>query len=495
MLVRHLLALSVVTATASSAYGQSHVHHYRTVAGILLCNCGGLGGTHGNLPVVGLPPKSRQGGGELLFNANATGVRTQPMGMTPVTPGSNAPPPLFPSSSVAAPLYSSRPQAAAKLYLDFDGIDFQGTWGNTGRSPGVVPRYNTDGDASSFSPGELTAIYEIYSRVAEAYSPFNVDVTTVDPGTPSARRSVRVVIGGSNGWFGGGGGVAYIGSFTYADYSYGTAWVFPENLGGGNAKFVADAAIHEAGHTFGLFHQQQINANGVVVSEYRTSENDAVSAPNMGVAYYRDRGVWSNGNIGYGNSQFIRQDDFAQLASTSAAPYNHPVLGTSSFNGFGVRADDFANTFAAATAIPPAVDGGLFGAPTPRVLSISGVIERITDVDMFSFSLGGGDVSIDIDNALFGAMLDTRLMLYSSTGTLLETVNPPISAGVAGLGLDVRWTGFLDGGTYYVGVAGAGNYGDLGQYTLSVFLPFSSVPEPGFVLSLLIMLPLASRRR
>ncbi|MCP9861413.1 zinc-dependent metalloprotease family protein [Cyanobium sp. Cruz-8H5] len=401
----------------------------------------------------------------------------------------------MPSSSLAVPAFSSRPQATAKLFLDFDGIAFEGTWGNTGRAPGVVPAYANDGNTSSFTASELNSISEIYQRVAEAFSPFNVDVTTVDPGTPTAGQSVRIVIGGNNAWYGGGGGVAYIASYTYANYSFGTAWVFPDNLGGGNPKFVADATIHEAGHTFGLYHQQQRNADGTLVSEYRSAENDAISAPNMGVAYYRDRGVWSNGTIGYENNQFINQDDLAQLGSSASSPYNHPRLGTGYANGFGLRADDFGGSIAGATPLPNSPGESIFSSPGPRVLSISGVIERVTDVDMFSFSVFGGDVTIRVDNAPFGAMLDARLLLYNSTGALLASVDPAISTSTAGLGLDAWWTGPLDAGLYYVGVGSAGNYGDVGQYTLSIMLPFATVPEPASAAIALSVLPLLCRRR
>lgn len=494
MPVRNLMVIFAVTAIPTAAYAQNSHHNPILVGGIPLCSCGTFGGSHGNLPTIGAQPKSPVGNGELLYSPRTTGAFTNSSPAFPASPASS-PPAAEPASSASVTAYSSRPQATAKLFLDFDGITFAGTWGSTGRSPGVVPRYTTDGNTSGFSANEQQQIFEIYSRVAEAYSPFNVDVTTIDPGTPSAGQSVRIVIGGSNAWYGGGGGVAYIGSFTYANYSYGTAWVFPDNLGGGNPKYVADAAIHEAGHTFGLYHQQQRSANGQLNAEYREAENDPISAPYMGVSYYRDRAVWSNGVIGFDNNQLIYQDDLAQIGSTASAPYNHPFMGSSSSNGFGRRADDFGNTTATATPLPAASGGGIFGAPTPRILSITGVIERNTDIDMFSVWIGGGDVTINVDNALFGAMLDTRLLLYSETGLLLTSVNPAISTNTPGLGLDASWTGFLDLGTYYIGVGSAGGYSDLGQYTLTVLLPFSSVPEPAAALLFLGLAPLAFRRR
>jgi hypothetical protein len=77
----------------------------------------------------------------------------------------------------------------------------------------------------------------------------------------------------------------------------------------------------------------------------------------------------------------------------------------------------------------------------------------------------------------------------------LADVNPPISTSTPGLGLDASWSGNLAEGTYFVGVASAGNYGDVGQYTLTVRLPFSAVPEPGSLGLLLAAAGLTLRRR
>ena len=59
---------------------------------------------------------------------------------------------------------------------------------------------------STFSDAELERIQYIWERVAEDYLPFEVDVTTADPGVNALRNSgggdtawgIRVVIGGSS---------------------------------------------------------------------------------------------------------------------------------------------------------------------------------------------------------------------------------------------------------------------------------------------------------
>ncbi|MCA9198298.1 MAG: hypothetical protein KDA87_12200, partial [Planctomycetales bacterium] len=76
------------------------------------------------------------------------------------------------------PLLHSLPDAAAKVFLDFDS-NFEPSWG--GNSNVYTPPYDIDGDPDSFSDQELRNIREIWQRVAEDYAPFNIDVTTEDP--------------------------------------------------------------------------------------------------------------------------------------------------------------------------------------------------------------------------------------------------------------------------------------------------------------------------
>src|SRR5687767_8676867 len=94
----------------------------------------------------------------------------------------------------AIPALSSRPGAPAKLFLDFDG-DVTSTWGQF--APGTTSAYDQDGLATSFSTGELASIQEIWSRVAEKYSPFNIDITTIDPGNLNNLQTAKVVFGGA----------------------------------------------------------------------------------------------------------------------------------------------------------------------------------------------------------------------------------------------------------------------------------------------------------
>jgi hypothetical protein len=361
-------------------------------------------------------------------------------------------PATFAAGTNAVPQLSSYAQARVKLYLQFTGASSQ-TWGSYQAS---APAYDTDGDPSTFSTTEVDQMREIWSRVAEKYSPFNVDVTTVDPGTYPIQQVARIVVGGDGAWAPGGpyGGLSYVNGFSGAVSN--TGWVFPKNLGQGFPKYVAEATAHESGHLFGLQHQSAYDAGGTKTNEYRGGRDRAApdaTDPIMGFSYYASRGVWSNGPSSIGpNSLQSDMDVIAQAA-----------------NAFGYRADDHGNSATAADLLN-VIDG--------VAASAAGVIERASDVDVFHFRSDGGLVQLRADVAPLGPMLDLKLSLADFDGNVLA------AADTASLGESVSAT--VLAGDYYLSVASHGEYGDVGQYTISGTV----VPEP-FGTPLVVMLGLA----
>jgi uncharacterized repeat protein (TIGR01451 family) len=326
------------------------------------------------------------------------------------------------------PQLSSNPGATAKLFLDFNG-HVQASWGNYTNA--VTPVYDQDGDRTTFSSGELASITEIWARVAEDYAPFNIDVTTIAPGSLANGVVAHIAIGGNySDWFGSSaGGVAYIGGFYNSAPNVG--YVFEDALGNGNARYVAEAASHEAGHLFGLWHQSTWSGT-TLQAEY--SQGNAQWAPIMGVGYYSQRTTWHNGPNNLGSTSL--QDDMAILANSS--------------NGFGYRADDFGSTLALASAL--ANSGG--------TVNFAGRIGSNTDQDWFEFTTGGGALNLSLNVAQFGANLDSVLELRDASGTILVTANPTNSLGAT-------LTANLTSGTYYVVVRSSGGYGNVGTYTLT----------------------------
>ena len=174
--------------------------------------------------------KPRNGGG----NGNGGGGGT-------TTP----PPPPAPTSGV--------------ILLDFDGQTVSNT------------SWNWNGNIVC-SPANMSTEEQslVFQRVSNDYSPFNVTVTldeTVYNAAPTNRRT-RVIITETYEWFGQAGGTAFIGSF--ADGSSAPCFVFSSLLAY-NSRYVAEAASHEAGHTFGLYHQASYSGCSLITDYYSGS--------------------------------------------------------------------------------------------------------------------------------------------------------------------------------------------------------------------------------
>lgn len=335
------------------------------------------------------------------------------------------------------PALHSNPGASAKLFLDFDGHheSIWGSWSNVN-----TPAFDQDGDTSTFSDAELTAIREIWARVAEDYAPFNIDVTTVDPGNQTNGVTAVVAIGGSySNWYGtAAGGVAYVGGF--ANGSSNVAYVFENDLGS-SARYVAEASSHESGHLFGLRHQSTWSG-GTLVETYNSG--NANWAPIMGNSYSAARSTWHNGPTNLGPTSF--QDDVAIISGAT--------------NGFGVKTDDYGNTIAFSADLP--VSG--------TSVNLSGLIAYNADVDMWEFTTTGGAVSFTLAVAQFGANLDSIMELRDSGNSVLFSSNPTDSFGAT-------ISATIGAGTYYLVARGTGSYGNIGQYTITGSIP-SAAPAP-----------------
>ena len=364
-------------------------------------------------------------------------------------------------------LLHSRPGAKRTIYLDFNGATLTGTAWNTAQQPTIFAEpFDIDGVPGTFSTAELERIQYIWQRVAEDYAPFDVDVTTEAPPADRLTRSstsdeiygTTVLITRRTFYNCSCGGVAYVGIFDHVGDTYKPALVFFDMLGSGNEKYVAEAISHEAGHNMGLNH------DGAAGTGYYQGHGSGVTgwAPIMGVGYYQPLVQWSKGEYSGANQ---KEDDYTVMQS----------------NGLPLRTDDHGNSSGAATGLAGTTAGGVTS------FKASGVVERPTDADFFSFVAGAGTISFAVAPASRSPNLDAVLELRNSAGTLLASSNP-----ADGLNGSVTYNA-TSGGTFYVSVKGTGkgdplatgytDYGSLGEYRLTGSASQTSGSAPIAVLS------------
>ena len=335
-------------------------------------------------------------------------------------------------SVAQVPKLNSLTTASATIFLDFDGQTVTSyAWNGGNRLVCAASGMNT------------TQITEIFNRVSEDYRPFDINITTDSTkflAAPVAKR-IRIIVTPTSGWYQGVGGVSYIGSFTWGDDTPG--FVFTDRLAN-FPKYIAECCSHESGHTVGLSHQSSYDVNCNLVDQYAAGAGSGEIgwAPVMGNSYYRNMTGWNDGPTPYGCSQ--TQDNLTIITTA---------------NGFGYRADDYAET----------LDNTTYSLGTDN-FSTTGIITTTTDNDAFKFTVSR-NATLHLEATPFGinntdeaANLDIKILLYNSSKVLINTFNP-------GDELNVVKDTALSAGTYYMILSGTGNvntseYGSLGSYTL-----------------------------
>jgi hypothetical protein len=364
--------------------------------------------------------------------------------------------------------FHSRPGAQNVIYLDFDGETVTGTAWNTSLGRTTIPTvaFSTDTDLNTYSDAEQVAIKRIWERVAEDYAPFNVDVTTERPTSFTTRTAQALITrntdaNGAANPSSTAGGVAYVDVFGISSYAnYRPAWIYYNNLAN-QESYIAEAASHEVGHNMGLSH------DGTTGQAYYGGHGtgDISWGPLMGTGYDRNVSQWSKGEYYQANNT---EDDLAIIAGKLT-----------------YRTDDHGDTFAAATTLR-VTDGTNVVATTPETDPANtntynkGVLQRNTDIDVFTFTTGPGNINLVVRPWIMptgsytrGGNLDVLAELYNQGGTLLLTNNPAATTSA------LVNTNLLEG-VYFLRIrnSGAGSplttspsgytsYGSIGQYFIS----------------------------
>ena len=375
----------------------------------------------------------------------------------------------------------SRPGAPNTVFIDFDGHEITATAWNNSRPDDVRPAtyyakpYDLDGSPGTFNSTERGRIVDIWHRVSEDLAPFNIDVTTEDPGSFD-RYTGHILVTHTIDELGedmpsnGGGGVAYVGVFGNSNYHtyYSPALVYYNHLGSGGETYIAEASSHEFGHNLGLSHDGTTSGT----TYYAGHGSGLVSwAPIMGNSYNKNITEWSKGEYTGANQS---QDDLAIINLE-----------------LGYAGDDHGDSLVTATDLDVAGDGSVVSSnpehdPHNYLPENKGVIDDSGDVDVFSFTTGSGTIDLSITpswDAFYrassrrGSNLDIRAELRDVNNVLLASSDPTTDTSAA---LNVS----VSGGAYYLLVTGVGNattpysdYDSLGQYFINGSVPPAAVDE------------------
>ena len=201
----------------------------------------------------------------------------------------------------------SRPSSGKVIYLDVDGHTTTGPYWNS--EPGFQPI-----GGALRQPGrqreQRDAIYEIWQRVSEDYLPFDVNVTTRDPGVDGLRKTSaadqnygqRMVISPTNWAAGGTLGIALLDVFDESDST-----TRHSSSPAASARVIAEAVSHEAGHTLGLRHDgtttgaEYYDGHGDLGADHGSQHLDAALITQ-----------WSRGEYANANN---REDDVVDIAT------------------------------------------------------------------------------------------------------------------------------------------------------------------------------------
>lgn len=340
----------------------------------------------------------------------------------------------------------SLPGANHTIYLDFDGHVTSGTpWNDnfTGGADFSTLAWSQDSDRNTFNDSELYLIYQVWLSVSEDFLPFEVNVTTEDPGVAALVKSgaqdtdwgIRVVIGPEDWYPGSTGGTAFTTSWNWNTDT--PAFVFNSSLTG-----IRESVSHEVGRSMNLY------LDGEGSGSYYTGHGtgDTSWSTIMGVGYYVNVSQWSKGEYPNANNT---EDDLAII--------------TSGTWGFGYREDDHGNDGMTATQM------------IVSPFESAGIVEQNTDIDVFEIATSGGQIDITVQAPHQFTNLDVAIDLVDALTQQIEASADPLDILSATISTN------QPAGIYWLYVEGVGrpqsqadpddhgysDYGSLGEYVIN----------------------------
>ncbi len=345
----------------------------------------------------------------------------------------------------------SRPTATRKLYLDFDGHVITGTdWNVDFTDPITVAAFDIDGNPAVFSDEERAIIQQVWRRVAEDFAPFDIDITTEDPGVDGIISNapgdlnigVRALIGDDAAYIGedpaGLLGLALVGSF--GGELDNPALVFSVAHGADYAQ-IADTVSHEVGHTLGLAHHG--------------SDVDG--------EYYGGHGIWSP-IMGSGPSDSVSQWSRGDYAGATNPTQDDIAVITDPATGFGfipLAASDHPVNQAAADA-EALID--------PNDV-MNGTLRSGADTAWYKFAASAGAATFTGSVASLGPNLKLGLSIRDAAGNLVASSPAGLAPLSASLSANLPASGFyylvVDGIGYLDVDTGFTDYASIGRFSVT----------------------------
>jgi len=387
-------------------------------------------------------------------------------------------------AGLAIPALHSRPVSTHVIFLDFDGttLSASNAWVTSAVDPmsaGAKSGFTLDGSAD-FNAEEIAYIQKVWAIVAEKFTAYDVDVTTVDPGVAGYTRTsgadqtygTHVVITDDPGpvteiCANQCAGVAYIDMFDarqegqlFNNTDYEPAWVFSSQTFGSPQVTALDVA-HETGHTFGLHH----DGDSAHPDYY---EGHANWVPIMGITNQNAVFQFNDGDYLDANQD---EDDLAIIGGNGNAGTADSLL----------RPDDYTTSAGAPTGA--AVLG------SQASYAVDGVISTAADNDLFSISRTCTDALTATATGIgAGQSVDLKVEILDDANTVLASDDPgsgqtyvPASIAFEPTGVDATASlgATTAGSTYRIRVDGVGHgdplaqtgysdYGSIGQYHLTI---------------------------
>lgn len=418
------------------------------------------------------------------------------------------------SAQPVAPVLNSRPGAAYTLYLNFTGFQYTGQWG--GQTPGITPAYNNQ-TGPTFTAAEQANIKNIWARIAETWTMFDVNVTTVDPAAAAGHttylarqhyydttaRVHHTVIGdGASNFFGGAAGVSYVGVWSgshAAGSGFGTNWTFTNRSGGYNSfKRIASVTTHENGHAAGLSHQGDY-VGATRINEYSTNNGSTDTRPALGTGNAQNRIVWAVGRVNT-NVNNIQNDALRIIQNSGMGGFVNDGIGRTLdtatplvLNGNSI--DSLANQgviVPVSTTAPDPIGVDNYTKGYFSFTTVTAGINTITvnaGTQWITTGVPDPHQSLDATLRLFDAA--GNQIAFSATSSLSETIST-----------------FLNPGNYVIEVSSAGgkfaSRGPNGDWDQKLFYDMGSyfltgnilaIPEPGGFTFVVLLSLLAMRRR